>query len=212
MGLWRPVVALGVLAGIAAVLKGPLLTGSRFMAKRHCSSFFLTGIVPVKEFGIPIFRLLPLWPSYTHNSADVKLFGLLTVARAFFHGPERGCVLDRERPPEQCASEAVAHLAPPPLPLRIVPAAQEVAEEFLDAVLPNGEEVHGRALLVAHGGALVAEAYRPPFGPGTLQHGWSMTKSLLGTLVGRRVAEGRMALSDPVQWPNGGMQCNCQHF
>ena len=200
----RVLVVVGVLVAIAAVVvRGPLGTGARFMAKRHCSSFFLTGLVPEREFGIPIFRLLPLWTTYTNASAEVRLFGLLPVARAFFHGPQLGCVLDRPRPAVSCPTEEVGHLAPPPLPERRNAVAQAVAEQFLNAVLPNGEELHGRALLVAHRGALVAEAYRTPFGPDTLQHGWSMTKSLLGTLIGRRVAEGRLSLQDPVVFPNG---------
>jgi hypothetical protein len=202
MGLFRPLVVLGVVAAIAAVLRTPMSIGAHFMAKRHCSSFFLTGIVPVKEFGIPIFRVLPLWVSYGKNSVEVKLFGLIPLARAFFQGAERGCVLDQETPTDSCAWEQVASLAPPPLPERPDAAAQAIAEEYLHALLPNGEEVHGRALLVSHKGALVAETYRAPFGKNTLQHGWSMTKSLLNTLIGKRVYESKMKLSDAVLWPN----------
>ncbi len=55
-----------------------------------------------------------------------------------------------------------------------------------------------RAVVVVHQGRIVAERYAPGIGPDTPLHGWSMTKSVMGTLTGALVRQGRLALHDPV--------------
>jgi len=53
-----------------------------------------------------------------------------------------------------------------------------------------------RAMLVVQDGRIVAERYAPGFGEMTRFSGWSMTKSVLGGLVGVLVGEGRLSLRD----------------
>jgi CubicO group peptidase (beta-lactamase class C family) len=53
-----------------------------------------------------------------------------------------------------------------------------------------------RAILVVRDGQIVAERYAPGFGETTRFSGWSMTKSVLGALVGVLVGEGRLSLRD----------------
>ncbi len=52
------------------------------------------------------------------------------------------------------------------------------------------------AVLVIHKDTLIAEQYAPPFGPNTVQLGWSMTKSLMNTYAGLLVAQGKMKITD----------------
>jgi CubicO group peptidase (beta-lactamase class C family) len=60
------------------------------------------------------------------------------------------------------------------------------------------EDTVTTSLLVVAGGSVVHEWYAAGHGPGTRFLGASMTKSALGHLVGRAVAEGRLGLEDAV--------------
>jgi CubicO group peptidase (beta-lactamase class C family) len=55
-----------------------------------------------------------------------------------------------------------------------------------------------RALLIFYKGKLVAERYGPGFGPESRMQSWSVAKTITGLLVGIMVADGRLALDDPV--------------
>ena len=58
-----------------------------------------------------------------------------------------------------------------------------------------------RALVVMHGGRVVAERYAPGYGPDTRLISWSMAKSVTAVLVGMMVADGRLALDEPAILP-----------
>jgi CubicO group peptidase (beta-lactamase class C family) len=53
-----------------------------------------------------------------------------------------------------------------------------------------------RALVVVHKGRVVAERYAPGFAADMPLIGWSMTKAALNALIGLRVKDGKIALSD----------------
>ena len=64
-----------------------------------------------------------------------------------------------------------------------------------------------RALVVMHGGLIVAERYAPGYGPDTPLISWSMAKSVTATLIGFMVADGLLVLDDPApvpEWANAG--------
>jgi CubicO group peptidase (beta-lactamase class C family) len=71
-------------------------------------------------------------------------------------------------------------------------------EAALAAVVGDGK---GRAALVVHRGRLIAEAYAPGFDRDSRHSGWSMSKSLVGALVGRAIHEGWTALDAPAPVP-----------
>ena len=54
-----------------------------------------------------------------------------------------------------------------------------------------------RAVAIVHGGELVAERYAEGFDAGRAQHGWSMSKTALASLLGVLVADGRLDLDAP---------------
>ena len=58
-----------------------------------------------------------------------------------------------------------------------------------------------RAVVVVHRGSIVAERYAEGFDAGTPLPGWSMTKSVMGALVGIRVREGVLDLHAPAPVP-----------
>ena len=80
--------------------------------------------------------------------------------------------------------------------------ASTIAPFFDDPAL---EET--RAIVVMHGGRVVAERYAPGFGPDSRLISWSMAKSVTATLIGMMVADGLLVLDDtaPVpEWSSPG--------
>lgn len=79
-----------------------------------------------------------------------------------------------------------------------------------EAVAPffeNPELSETRAVVILHGGIIVAERYAPGYGPDSKLISWSMAKSVTGTLIGFMVADGLLVLDDPApvsEWANPG--------
>lgn len=74
----------------------------------------------------------------------------------------------------------------------------------LDSVLdwamgPAGQ--HTRALVIVHGGRIVAERFAEGFGPHTPQIGWSQGKSIAAALTGVLVQQGALTLDQPAPVP-----------
>ncbi|MEM7308560.1 MAG: serine hydrolase [Planctomycetota bacterium] len=88
-----------------------------------------------------------------------------------------------------------------PLPAGVSAAALDAALDAAFVDPETGLERGTHAVLVACGGRLVAERYAEPYGPRTPLLGWSMTKSVTATLIGRLIHEGRLALDAPAPIP-----------
>ena len=98
------------------------------------------------------------------------------------------------------------------------PAALEaVAEEpgvdraalarAIDALFTREGIGETRAMIVMHGGEIVAQRYAAGYGPRTKFVGWSMSKTVTGVLVGMMIADGRLRLDDspPIpRWQRAG--------
>jgi CubicO group peptidase (beta-lactamase class C family) len=69
---------------------------------------------------------------------------------------------------------------------------QSVAPFFDDPMMAET-----RALVIMHGGILVAERYAPGYNADSKLISWSMAKSVTATLVGMMIADGRLALDEP---------------
>jgi CubicO group peptidase (beta-lactamase class C family) len=101
---------------------------------------------------------------------------------------------------------------PPPEPPLSAEALEAVAEDpgvpreelarALDALFTADGIGETRALLVLHGGEVVAERYGEGYGAEIRFTGWSMSKSVTAVLVGMLVADGRLRLDDPAPVPN----------
>ena len=86
-----------------------------------------------------------------------------------------------------------------------------VPEQTLkDAIAPFFEDdalSETRAVVIMHGGLIVAERYAPGYGPDSRLISWSMAKSVTATLMGFMVADGLLVLDDPApvsEWANAG--------
>ncbi|MBW8785736.1 MAG: serine hydrolase [Novosphingobium sp.] len=94
--------------------------------------------------------------------------------------------------------------APPPLDPQALAAVvaqpgitREPLARAVDALFTDPAAAETRAVVVIHGGRLVAERYAPGFGRQTRFTGWSMAKCVTGVLIGLLAADGRLKLDDP---------------
>ncbi len=112
-----------------------------------------------------------------------------------------------------CSDEA----APPPEPALPAAALEAVAAEpgveraklaqAVDELFSREGIGETRALLVLHAGEVAAERYGDGYGPETKFVGWSMSKTVMGVLIGMMVADGRLRLDDspPIpRWQRAG--------
>lgn len=105
-----------------------------------------------------------------------------------------GCSADADPAPEANAP-AIETIASDAAPGK-ARLADAIAPFFEDAALSET-----RALVVLHGGRIVAERYAPGYGPDSRLISWSMAKSVTGTLIGMMVADGLLVLDDPAPVP-----------
>ncbi|MAS03607.1 MAG: 6-aminohexanoate hydrolase [Ahrensia sp.] len=209
----------GVVALLAAVILGfagwlyfappdLIRVGSHYSAKIVCSNVFLAGRDPQAtletDVQAPGHWLLRLMDVSVDRTAGVVRAGLLGV----FGG---GLSVYREG--QGCAAvpdgdlEAVrAQPAPPPsepaAPGEGVWPEGDTVEPLEDAELYavlNDEALVGpgmRAVVVVRDGRIVGERYGEGFDENTRLLGWSMTKSVTGTLIGRLLREGRISVDE----------------
>jgi len=65
----------------------------------------------------------------------------------------------------------------------------------------NGKPCYTRAVLVLYDGKIVGEQYAPGFDKNTVMLGWSMSKSLVGAMIGVLVKEGKLNPNMPAPVP-----------
>ncbi|MDP2435380.1 MAG: serine hydrolase [archaeon] len=159
------------------------------------------GLVVVSDVLRDLFGLLPsgTWQGLGVSRAALHrgaLLGCSLLPRAWRRGQETPV-----KPPRGAATEPAWEW---PVAARETPGLAEVLEKHWRE--GDGAErpvKKTRAIVVAHRGEIVAERYADSqgFGRETPQLGWSVTKTLLGALVGARLANassGLPGLDEPV--------------
>ena len=63
--------------------------------------------------------------------------------------------------------------------------------------IKDGKPAYTRAVLVIYDGKIVAEKYAPGFDRNTVMLGWSMSKSLTGTMIGILIKQGKLKVDMP---------------
>ena len=182
--------------------------GAAYKAKALCSALFVSGLDldpnRADEVSSDAYRVMRLFRASVDRGAK-------TVTASFFGLRERTAVWR----PGLGATLAFRPLPPaPPLPApkrpadpsrpwpegdAPDPAPSPVLERVLEAAFsePDPKRLRRtRAIVVVRGGLLIGERYAPGFTAETPLNGWSMTKSVLGALIGTLVAENKLALSD----------------
>jgi CubicO group peptidase (beta-lactamase class C family) len=85
----------------------------------------------------------------------------------------------------------------PGMDMNAVEAA--IDQSFLD--IDEDQDIDTRAVLIIKDGRIIAERYAAPFNASTPQLGWSMTKTVIGTLTGMLQEEGRLDVTAPAPVP-----------
>jgi CubicO group peptidase (beta-lactamase class C family) len=80
--------------------------------------------------------------------------------------------------------------------------SEDVLKQVTDPFFTDPAQSETRAVVILHGGILVAERYAPGYGPDSKLISWSMAKTVTATLVGMMIADGRLALDEPAPIPS----------
>ena len=202
-----------------AVMPPELLrVGTGYAAKMVCSNVFLVGRdsqdvleVDVQAPGHPLLRLVGVDVDDERGWVTARMAGVF-AGNAAFYRPGLGCAVAPEGEVDPAAQEGV-ELAPisAPDPFAAWPGGQTVAanDPRLSEILSDPRLVGPgmRAVIVVKNGQIVGEAYGEGFDAETRLLGWSMTKTVTATIMGRMVAEGLMTLDAQelfAEWTDDG--------
>ncbi len=187
LGLGRLLGWLGRLADAGAGYKAKVLASAVFVSGRGAASAL------AEDVALDSYRILRLFRAKVGPSSVTASFLGLRPRTAVFR-PGRGVTLGANLSDVPApASSLLGEVVPPAPSLPAVDAA------FAE---PNPARLRRtRAVLVMVDGRVVAERYAPGFGPGTPLCGWSMTKSVLGSLIGAAALGGFLKPGDKALLP-----------
>ncbi len=203
---WRTVLAaifVAVLAGAGYFAAVAAPAGTGLAAKQLCSLVFVSGMPArqaVEQYINPLIGPLPPFLRWSVDPArkEVRASALgFAEARAAAHSGY-GCVQLIHRTEAELAQSLHAL----PFEQQPPPTRAEGSEALQQALAAALQAPYTQALLVAHNGDVVAEAYAPGVGPNTPLPGWSMAKSLTATIAGIMVHEGSLSTDEVALFPS----------
>ena len=218
------VVAAPALAAAPPISK-PEDLGTAVSAQIACASIFVAGRAEADVLRDDIHAFAPFMTAVTlavdRKARTVAASAPGAATRTALFRPVAGCTLLTGDVPTATLDEQAAKLKPTrgnaakPWPVGDAPVAKlaAAAEAKLDraaldkAVLAAFDEQNKggypdtRAIVVVQGGAIVAERYASGFDRHTEMLGWSASKSIMGTLVGLLVDDGKLKLDEPAPVP-----------
>lgn len=228
---WVKTTLLVVLAGLGvagAILLDLLPVLSGYTAKTLASGVFVSGraLESVRAEDLdPTAQKMPWRVSHDDGSLTVSLFGLGARTARFEPGLGVTLLPPGEAPAPFAFSPAAPAAQDPaqpwplgggenPDPLTTAQRAQlDTAVDWAFEEFAPGRPWNTRAVVVAHGGRLLAEQYAPGITRDTPLLGWSMSKSVVNALVGILVKRGALDIRQPApvaEWaapgdPRGGI-------
>jgi len=169
--------------------------GSSYKAKALASAYFVSGLNPdperAPEISAEAYTLMRLFQAKVDRDAKsvtVSFFGL--QPRTAYYRPGLGATLSRSPLPP---ATAPASARGPELTTRI---STTLAPLIDAAFTEHGPRVRRtRAVVVVQDGVVVGERYAPGITAATPLNGWSMTKSVMGALIGTLVRDGKLSLT-----------------
>ncbi|MBB4094767.1 serine hydrolase [Ochrobactrum pecoris] len=197
-------IVLGVILWLAIRPPELLRVGTGYAAKIVCSNVFIANrdadIVladDVQAPGNPLLRFLNISIDKNSSSVTVRIFGFFAPGTAAYR-PALGCA-NIHKDDLRLELPTSPQVPAEPIQIETDPKVQAVIED--QALAGPGM----RAIAVIHDGKLIAENYASGFNADTPLLGWSMTKSVIATLIGMRIAEGRMTMESTgllPEWKN----------
>ena len=197
--------------------------GSGFSAEILCGGVFVSGREPddvkAKDLSGPGYELLRFFQQTVEREATrvtASAYGF--AAQTAVYREDLGCTLidgDSEAELREEARDLAGEqpagpdaLWPEGERVDLEASFEGVDRQALDAAIaaafaePEPERPRNtRALVVVHRGRIVAERYAPGFDAAMPLIAWSMTKGALNALIGMRVKDGKMALTDRALMP-----------
>lgn len=216
----RSILAITILAAAVAAAVAArsawtaMQVASGYAAKMTCSLSLNSGLPPGMRAELldhalaPVSRAMRLHPADCCARASVAgMAGARAVWRRGF-----GCTLLSGRTELEVAALGEApprasldsDLPWPDGEAATAAGTSPAVEAALDEAFrePGGDRIRQtKAVLVVHRGRLLAERYADGFTSATPMVSWSMAKSVLASLVGIAVSEGRLALREPAPVP-----------
>ncbi|MBI2424661.1 MAG: serine hydrolase [Candidatus Hydrogenedentes bacterium] len=212
------VVAAGVLW--ITVLSPIVHVGAAFQAKNYCSSLFISGRafedIQKRDLTDPRLAYFTVEVDTDAKSVTGSLFGIARHTAIFREGC--GCTLLSETAEDTLRAQPVPQRMPKqrdeaapwpegnaPIP-GVVDTVKDKArlQAALDVAFSEetAEPVRGtRAIVVVYDGRIVAERYLDGLSKDMPLSSYSMTKSIIGALVGIRVKEGKLNIHEPAPVP-----------
>jgi CubicO group peptidase (beta-lactamase class C family) len=210
------IVALAVATAVGRYLYVAVPGGTGFAAKHLCSLVFVSGLDP--ERAMEIYVEAPIFPLAHFLDYEVDRENRTIRTSSFLgwveaqaaHRTGCGCTLLHESTDDALRTAFTPPARAPTELVWEVDAAQRhkhfdgaglrraLDEAFAE---PEGGGRNTLAVLVLHEGRLVAERYAPGIDAATPLPGWSMTKSVMATLVGILVRDGRIDVDAPAGFP-----------
>ncbi len=206
---------IAVAAALAAAwgfprLKRVAAVGCSYKAKALASALFVSRLETdperAPEVGAEAYRLMRLFRARVdrgRKSVTVSFLGLQPRTAAY--RPGLGATLTAEALPSVPV--------PAPAPSAELPSSEAPElRAVLDAALTEPDQARvrrTRAIVVLRDGVVVGERYAPGISAATPLNGWSMTKSVMGALVGTLTGSGKLALTDRkllAEWSEPGDQ------
>ena len=209
------VIAVIIAAGLRAYGTG--LVGSGYSAEILCGAVFVSGrdsaAVEAEDLSGPGFELLRYFDKRVDRDdkrVTASFHGLASQTAIFRDG--FGCT--RIDDGTDLDPPALSPL-PPPDPEALWPEGERVDLEVpgidratldaaVDSAFTEPDPAHPRntrALVVVYRGRIAAERYEPGFDQNTKLIAWSMTKGAMNALIGLRVKDGKLAVSDQALLP-----------
>jgi CubicO group peptidase (beta-lactamase class C family) len=200
------------LAPIGISYKAKILCSGVFVSLREPQSILSEDLSYPPELGMSHAKI-----SYEDQSATASMYGLMKRQAVYREG--LGCTLLSGFTKDEVLSQPSA--LPPLLPenpesvpwptgdkiatSEIPPNVdRQLIRKALDMAFsePDPERLRRtRAVVIVYDGHLVAERYSPGISKDTPLIGWSMTKSVINTLVGILAGQGKLSIEEPAQVP-----------
>lgn len=205
----------------AATVAGPADLGTAVSAQIACAGIFVSARTEADVLRDDVHALAPFTREVAlavdRKARTVTASAPGAETRTALYRPGAGCTLLTGTTPREVLERQAARLKPlkarpsSPWPQGDAPpkgampkfdtAALEKAVDAAFAEQNKGGYPDTRAIIVVHGGRIVAEQYAPGFDRNTRLLGWSASKSIAGTLIGLLVDDGVLKLDEPAPVP-----------
>lgn len=196
---------------------------SGFAAKLACSGVFVTGRELQDVVKNDIDRMSPLVAGARYDLSTSERTVTAThmgATAAAMYRPGVGCTLLSDTDRKTLLAQTTG-VAPIEQMARaglwpegdVVESGADRKQAELDLAVSHAfedtpaREIDTRAMVVVHDGRIVAERYAAGYSPSSRMLGWSASKSVLGTIVGTMIADGKLSLQQPApvpEWQQAG--------